>query len=141
MKKQKDLSPNKGTMSTFPARDPRSEELRQDPRQKPKPPAGQAPAQVRQPRRQLVEDTEGFQSIVHRRRSPRRDAMVEDRDFESPVPAKRAAKLKKVKATEASAPKPVPQVQGDSASEADQAEAPQGALRAPSSSPSRTLRA
>jgi hypothetical protein len=131
MKKQKDLSPNKGTMSTFPARDPRSEELRQDPRQKPKPPAGQAPAQVRQPRRQLVEDAEGFQSIVHRRRSPRRDAMVEDRDFESPVPAKRAAKLKKVKAAEASAPKPVPQVQGDSASEAEQAEAPQGALEGP----------
>ena len=71
-------------------------------------------APVRQVRHRLMEEAEGCQSVIQRRRSPRCDALDEDRDFEPEVPVRRAKMVPKV--TETKAPKPKSPVQGASAS-------------------------
>jgi hypothetical protein len=122
--KPKVLSPRKEHNVDILRRNPRSVELGQDALQRPKPPSARAPAgtHVRQAKRKVVEDAEGFQSIIQRRRSPRRDAMVEDRDFEPEAPVKKAAKPKKIKVAKAPAPEPRPQIQEASASGEESAE-------------------
>ena len=92
-------SPRKGHNVDIPRRAPRSEEERQE--ALPRRPKGTPPSrtQARPPRRSLVEDAEGFQTVVHHRRSPRRNPTAEDRDFEPEAPAgkvKAAAKASKL---------------------------------------------
>ena len=116
MKKPNPLSPRKEHNVDILRRVPRSAESGQDALPRPMPPMEPAPAgaPVRQVRHRLVEEAEGCPSVIQRRRSPRRDAQDEDRDFEPEVPVRRAKTVSK--AVEAQAPKPKSYVQGASAS-------------------------
>ena len=80
-------SPRKGHNEFIARRASRSEGERQDALPRPIPPTEAAPIN-RPPRRQVMEDAEGFQSVVFRR-SPRQLTPDGARDSEPEVPAKR----------------------------------------------------